>query len=236
MLWCAARDVGFFTVINHGIDKAVIDAVFSASAAFFSQDIARKESQAPFAPKLNSGYEFMTQVRPSTGTADQKESLQMTARQGCMNGRWPELGDNVEFRPVMERAFVAAHALSCRLLSLLEPLACAHLPRGTLASGHNLWGAHGQCTLRLLHYPPIEATALRGLGNSHWRAGPHTDWDCLTLLFQRPGQPGLECRSNPRSSSSSSSDQWQSVPPLAGGIAVNVGDMLSRWSGGRVFR
>ena len=30
----------------------------------------------------------VTQVRPSTGTADQKESLQITARVGCMDGRW----------------------------------------------------------------------------------------------------------------------------------------------------
>ena len=31
----------------------------------------------------------MTQVRPSTGTPDQKESLQITAREGSMDGRWP---------------------------------------------------------------------------------------------------------------------------------------------------
>merc|ERR1711924_36918 len=48
-----------------------------------------KETQAPFAKNANSGYEFMAQIRPSTGTPDQKESLQITARAGCMDGRWP---------------------------------------------------------------------------------------------------------------------------------------------------
>ena len=58
-----------------------------------------------------------------------------------------------------------------------------------------LWGGDGQCTLRYLHYPPMDAGTLShltgGAGGAepvHWRAGPHTDWDCITLLFQRLGQ------------------------------------------------
>ena len=30
-----------------------------------------------------------------------------------------------------------------------------------------------------------------------WRAGGHTDFDCLTLLFQRAGQGGLEVCAGP---------------------------------------
>ena len=40
----------------------MIDAAFGASAAFFGQPMADKTAQSPFAPTLNSGYEFMTQV------------------------------------------------------------------------------------------------------------------------------------------------------------------------------
>ena len=46
-----------------------------------------------------------------------------------------------------------------------------------------------QSTLRLLHYFPLAADAdVEGM----WRAGAHTDFDCLTLLFQRDGQGGLQ--------------------------------------------
>ncbi|KAH8080413.1 iron ascorbate-dependent oxidoreductase [Aureococcus anophagefferens] len=46
-----------------------------------------------------------------------------------------------------------------------------------------LWGAGGQCCLRLLHYPPADAVADDDA--TTWRAGPHTDWCCVTLLYQR---------------------------------------------------
>lgn len=60
----------------------------------------------------------------------------------------------------------------------------------------------------------------------------HTDWSNLTLLFQRSGQGGLECCANPRSDLDKF---WTAVDPVEGGIAVNIGDMLSRWSDGRVY-
>uniref|UniRef100_A0A7S3WDJ5 Non-haem dioxygenase N-terminal domain-containing protein n=1 Tax=Emiliania huxleyi TaxID=2903 RepID=A0A7S3WDJ5_EMIHU len=85
----AASEVGFFSVTNHGIPEAAIDEAFGASATFFGQERAAKAEQAPFAAHLNCGYEYMSQVRPSTGTPDQKESLQVTARRGSMDGRWP---------------------------------------------------------------------------------------------------------------------------------------------------
>lgn len=236
-MWKAANEVGFFTVINHGISKESIDYVFGASEAFFSQSVKEKETQSPFDRALNSGYEHYSQVRPSTGTTDQKESIQITARQGCMDGRWPSFPNS--FKYVASTMTKEAHELACRIMTLLEHKACAHLKPGTLAKAHNLWNNDGQCTLRLLHYPPMRADELEKLtrpGNVHWRAGAHTDWDCITLLFQRVGEAGLECRANPRASGGSSSDsQWIPVPPVEGGIAVNIGDMLSRWSDGKLF-
>lgn len=103
----------------------------------------------------------------------------------------------------------------------------------------------GQCTLRMLHYTPMDAETAKQLttpdeqGRIHWRAGAHTDWDCVTLLFQRVGQAGLECMSNPRDFSknngATSSSRWTPIDPVEGGIAVNIGDMLARWSNGRLY-
>ena len=36
-------------------------------------------------------------------------------------------------------------------------------------------------TLRCLHYPPVDNTKIPA---NYWRAGSHTDFDTLTLLFQ----------------------------------------------------
>jgi len=47
-------------------------------------------------------------------------------------------------------------------------------------------------------------------------------WGCLTLLFQRVGEWGLEvCPRN---------GEWTAVGPVEGAITVNIGDMLMRWS------
>ena len=236
-LWEAATTVGFFTIVNHGISSDLIDTVFATSAEFFAQTQDDKELQSPYARNLNSGYEFMKQLRPSTGTIDQKESIQITARAGSMDDRWPTIP--TDFKIVTETFMIQVHALAGRLLDLLEPRATPNVEKGTLSSSHTLWGADGQCTLRMLHYLPMDVDTLRTLttpdeqGRISWRAGPHTDWSNLTLLFQRVGQAGLECCSNP--TDSGKERRWTPIDPVENGIAVNIGDMLSRWSDHRLY-
>jgi len=234
-LWQAATTVGFFVVTGHGIPQSVIDDAFSTSSTFFGQSLEDKEKQSPFAANINSGYEYMAQVRPSTGLADRKESLQITAREGCMDGRWPNDFIQVETLALME----AAHTVAGKILDLLEPQALPDLAmeeRGVLSKSHTLWADDGQCTLRLLHYPPApKEDIVRLREEGYWRAGAHTDWDNVTLLFQRAEDKGLECCANPRLVAETKDYRWAEVNPVDGGIAVNIGDMLARWSDGRLF-
>ena len=118
-MWKAANEVGFFTVINHGIPQEAIDSIFGVSKAFFTEkSVEEKEEESPFERTLNSGYEYMAQVRPSTGTCDQKESLQITARQGCMEGRWPSTPEN--FEGTSKEMTKLSHDLAWRVVSLLS--------------------------------------------------------------------------------------------------------------------
>ncbi|MFC7575249.1 2-oxoglutarate and iron-dependent oxygenase domain-containing protein [Klenkia terrae] len=114
-LWAAATDIGFFQVVDHGISPTEVDAAFAASQAFFALP-AEVKAKYPLQKGLNSGYEFKSQVRPSVGTADQKESFQLTRPH--MAGLWPT-DDQVEgFRETL-LAFeahcreVAMAVLSC---------------------------------------------------------------------------------------------------------------------------
>ena len=86
-------------------------------------------------------------------------------------------------------------------------------------SGHNN-------QLRLLHYPPIPASNLEN--QSMARMPAHSDWGSITMLFQ-DDCGGLEVEN-------------QHVPgkfipahPLQNAIIMNVGDLLMRWSNGKVF-
>jgi tRNA(Arg) A34 adenosine deaminase TadA len=177
-LWDAATNVGFFSVIGHGIDLRKIDAAFEESANFFQQPLEEKTTQSPLDMKNNCGFEYFSQVRPSTGVADQKESLQVTAREGGMDGRWP----NPTFQNAATTLLEDSHQLANRILELLQPLAVppnaesadTHDPH-LISKSHTLWAPDGQCTLRFLHYPPMDNdTTTKLLADGYWRAGPHT--------------------------------------------------------------
>jgi isopenicillin N synthase-like dioxygenase len=72
--------------------------------------------------------------------------------------------------------------------------------------------------VRLLHYPSCNREDIR---NGQKRGGVHTDYGTITLVAQN-GVGGLVAQQL--------NGNWVSVPPIPGGIAVNVGEMLQRWS------
>lgn len=80
----AAENVGFFCIVDHGISRSTVDHMFDNAALFFGQ-IDEVKARVPFNPKKNAGWEKNSQVRPSTGAVDRKESYQMQFGEG-MNG------------------------------------------------------------------------------------------------------------------------------------------------------
>ncbi|KAI9718406.1 MAG: hypothetical protein M1812_004127 [Candelaria pacifica] len=85
--------------------------------------------------------------------------------------------------------------------------------------------------LRLLHYPALPPHA-DYIPSFDIRAGAHSDYGSITLLFQTPHQPGLEILTP--------SQTWASVPVSPPGtendafppILINIGDLLSYWTNG----
>ena len=97
-LWSAAVDVGFFQIVDHGIDLAAVREAFATSERFFALPESVK-SRYPLQKALNAGWESRAQVRPSTGTPDQKESYQITRPH--MDGLWPSESELAGFRDAM---------------------------------------------------------------------------------------------------------------------------------------
>jgi isopenicillin N synthase-like dioxygenase len=94
----------------------------------------------------------------------------------------------------------------------------------------------GLSTLRLIRYPlrtELELAAVANpevwvvhRGTHFYITGiPHVDTGFLTLLAQ-DGVAGLQARHL--------SGEWIDVPPAQDLLAVNFGDVLERWSGGRI--
>jgi len=72
----AARDIGFFYVIGHGIDPAFVGKVFAESALFFAEPVADKQALAISKSKHNRGYVGMKgESLDPTKPADLKEAF-----------------------------------------------------------------------------------------------------------------------------------------------------------------
>lgn len=222
-LWAAATDVGFFQIVNHGIAVEAIRAAFAEAERFF--ELPEKTKQRLQRPKgSNSGWESRAQVRPSTGTADQKESYQITRRH--MDGLWPEENELPGFQ-----ANLLAFESQCWQVGM-NVLSCFADKLGFksdfFTEAHDPAKETYQSTLRLLHYYAMDPALADH--TDLWRAGAHTDWNCLTLLVQRSGQGGLQVCPGKEADA----QEWTSVEPRDDTITCNIGDMLMRWSDDRL--
>lgn len=77
-------------------------------------------------------------------------------------------------------------------------------------------------TLKLLHYPPLE----EGANISSFRTDDHTDASFVTLLATFE-YDGLEYYSNEVGA-------WLKVAPRPGSIIMNIGELLSQLSDGKI--
>ena len=79
--------------------------------------------------------------------------------------------------------------------------------------------------MRLLHYPIPPAPVTSGGDLKQFGASAHTDFGAITLLLQDQN-PGLEVLDQ-------NTQAWVPIDPNPDAYVVNVGDMLSFWTGGQ---
>lgn len=216
-LWSAATDIGFFQVSNHGIDLDQIKNAFEMTENFFNLP---EHIKAQYPLNRNAGWEGKAQIRPSTSTPDQKESYQITRPR--MAGLYPSEQELPTFKTTMLEFEKSCWQVGMKILSCFAyKLGFAD---NFFALAHDPDQETYQSTLRMLHYYAIDPAIKDQLGL--WRAGAHTDFDCLTLLFQRKSQGGLQvCPGKDMEQ-----QQWTSIEPRDDVITCNIGDMLMRWS------
>jgi len=127
---------------------------------------------------------------------------------------WPQESDAPGFKQTMLEFFQSCHELHCivmRAIALGLDLDETFFENKINEQYHNM---------RLLSYPPIKTSLLMKDGQA--RAGAHSDYGTLTLLFQ-DNVGGLEVQ-NPHTK------HFQPAKPIPGTIVVNSGDLLARWS------
>ena len=178
-IWQASVEIGFFQVSGHGIPQSDIDAAFGRAEQLFALP---REVKAQWPLSRNAGWEHKAQIRPSTRTPDQKESYQVTRPR--MTGLWPTQQELPGFQQATLDFERQCWQVGMQLLSCF-----AHklgFDADFFTRAHDPSVPAYQSTLRMLHYFAVDPALKDELGL--WRAGAHTDFDCLTLLFQHAGQ------------------------------------------------
>ena len=219
LLWQASTEMGFFQVYNHGIPEHEIERAFGYAERFFALP-AESKARYLLRKGTNAGWEYKAQIRPSTGTPDHKESYQVTLPR--MADLWPDETEVAGFKAAMLDFERKNWELGMRILSCFA--AKLGFAEDFFHKAHDRASPGYQCTLRIIHYLGMEDAKPEDF--NLWRAGAHSDFDCLTLLHQRKGQGGLQvCPGK-----DAETHQWTSVEPLDGYVTCNIGDMLMRWS------
>lgn len=223
----AFKTSGFIYLKNHGIPRKQIDQVFEASKRFFQLDQSIKDRLAWKDPRANRGYVAQGRERVTNSTdekeiaalresaPDYKESLEIGREvDPTWKNHWPTEKELPGFRQTMLNFRETADKIH------LEVLRSIAIGMNLTDSFFDLKCNEQWHTLRLLHYPSIPVSLLQGgLGS---RAGSHSDYGSLTLLFQ-DNVGGLEVQDP-------STGEFVSAPPIKDTIVINVGDLLARWS------
>lgn len=215
----ACRDAGFFYVVGHGVDEAVLGRLAAASREFFALPAAAKaEIAMARGGRAWRGW-FPVGGELTSGAPDRKEGLyfgtDLPADHPRVRAGVPMHGANLfpaqvpalapAVREYVARATAAGHALAAavaRSLGLADEYFAEH------------YTAAPTVLFRVFHYPPGDAGS--------WGVGEHTDYGFLTLLAQDDAG-GLEVKT-PRG--------WTAARPLPGTLVCNIGDMLDRLTGG----
>ncbi len=213
----ACREIGFLTVVGHGVSEALVAATAAAARAFFDlpEEEKRKLADGEPSPGLPAYRPLRTErLAASLGQAspaDLKESLDWGP--AVTGFGWPERPPDL--RGLFEEYYAALSSLGERLRRLFA-LAL------DLAEDwfEDTFRDHAS-SMRVINYPAPEGEPDPG----QLRAGAHTDYGCMTILRTEDAPGGLQVRRR--------GGEWLDVHSVPGSFVVNLGDMMARWTNDR---
>ena len=212
LLHDALADTGFVVVTDHGIDLSRLHDAYTQVEAFFARPEEEKRRYMVGADGQRGYTPFGREHAKDADAPDLKEFWHVGRGEIAPNV-WPD--EPRGFREQVAWLYDALDALGLRLLrALTEPLGVAPDTFEKMAAG-------GNSVLRLLHYPPLAPDA----DPRSVRAAAHEDINLITLLVSASAA-GLELKDR--------SGAWRAVEAPPDSVIVDVGDMLSRITNGRL--
>lgn len=225
------QTAGFIYLSNLPIAPTTRQHVFDTSAKFFNGlSLDEKLALGWTTPEANRGYsapgrEKVTQLTDASevaklkdGNPDIKESFEI-GREGEPGhpNQWPveTAGSPVDG---FQKTMLDFHD-QCKALHV-EVMRAIAVGMGLDETYFDAFVDGGDNTLRLLHYPAVKSEVFQ-VNPGQVRAGAHSDYGSITLLFQ-DGAGGLQVQGP--------SGNFVDATPIENTCVVNAGDLLMRWS------
>lgn len=226
--WLASRfttaliEHGCAWVVNHGVAPQVCEAVYAESLAFFALPRAEKASVEwsgsglwrGWQPIAEGGAEYGGEVAPTELLERLEANLSPIAGgPDSPDNLWPSRPSSL--RPAWEAYADGLSGLTSRLVALLAEgldLPGADLPAWTRDQFSNV----------VANFYPAQPTPPE---EGRMRVRPHVDHGGLTVLLFDAAPGGLQSRVG---------GEWVDVAPLPGGLLVQAGELLARWTAGVV--
>ncbi|KAL7791036.1 hypothetical protein V8C37DRAFT_410622 [Trichoderma ceciliae] len=221
------QDAGFVYLKNHPIAQETVQHAFTMSANFFAQPLENKMALGWTTPQANRGYvahgrekvtnesDIAEVEKIRSAVPDLKESYEIGRDDAAGHpNNWPvEEGTVTGFKADMKGFFEECKALHVEVMRAIAT---------GMGFEENFFDGFvdvGDNNLRLLHYPAVKSEVFSIPGQV--RAGEHSDYGSITLLFQ-DDRGGLQVKSP--------NGNFVDATPIEGSIVVNAGDLLARWS------
>jgi isopenicillin N synthase-like dioxygenase len=206
--------------LQNPLSQSLVERLFEQSRLFFNLPAEIKRQVRWSQQTSNRGYvEYGHQAGIS---ADPKEAFdfgrELILDQPSLVAS--ELGlsfsDQLDYQNFWQQFIVTAHQCfqNCTEVvnQILEAIAIAFGAPADFFAAHHHYRDH---SLRLLHYPPLSGQV------GATRAGAHSDFSTLTLLFQDQ-TGGLEVYTEAAG--------WVEAPAVPNAVLVNIGEFLQLWT------
>jgi isopenicillin N synthase-like dioxygenase len=227
----ACEDIGFFTIVGHGVDAALVRRMADVSRAFFDLPVADKQRVRRPKPEQSRGYIGLGEENLSYSvgrdTIDLKEFFAIgpvdvpdepyyraaAAYPSFAPNVWPE-------RPAGLRAIYTEYYRAMEQLAaqLMRAFALALDLREDFF--HDKTDRHIS-GIRVINYPDQPEAPAAG----QLRAGAHSDYGALTILKAENVPGGLEVLNR--------AGEWVAVAPVADSFVINLGDLMMHWTNDR---
>lgn len=228
----ALRTIGFMSIVGHGVSESFIEQTREAALEFFALGLPEKMEIANPPEHMSRGYNWLgnrslaytlgEETPPDLqegfafgpfGFEHDPYYTRAEAASFFAPNIWPERPTN--FRSIFEDYYSRMSLLAEKIMGLFA--IALDLPEFYFSEKID----KPTSVIRILHYPAQEQVPLEG----QLRAGAHTDYGTVTILYGEDTPGGLQVRLR--------NGVWVDVHPAPGSLVCNIGDLMARWTNDR---